>query len=71
LFAQGIEDYTTEVVSQNNKGGGITSGGGFSTYYPQPHWQNAATTEYFRQVSGTTILLALDLIILPFLEVIY
>jgi subtilase family serine protease len=52
-IAQGIEAYTTEVVSQNDKGGSITSGGGFSTYYPQPPWQNAATAGYFSQVSGT------------------
>ena len=29
----------------------ITSGGGFSTYYPSPPWQNATTANYFNTLS--------------------
>ena len=29
----------------------ITSGGGFSTFFPQPEWQSSAVSSYFRQVS--------------------
>ena len=33
--------------SQSPYNGVITTGGGFSTFYPQPSWQKAAVTQYF------------------------
>jgi hypothetical protein len=46
-FLQGIESGTKEVVCQSDKGSAITSGGGFSTYYPQPEFQKSAVAGYF------------------------
>jgi tripeptidyl-peptidase-1 len=40
-----------EVACQSQLGGVITSGGGFSTYWPQPSWQVDQINEYF---SGLT-----------------
>jgi tripeptidyl-peptidase I len=34
-------------VAEGSSSGGITSGGGFSTYYPQLTWQSAAVSGYF------------------------
>ena len=51
LFIQGIESNATEVVCQTNTGGGITSGGGFSDYFPQPTWQSAAVSNYFSSLA--------------------
>ena len=34
-------------ISQSQLGGVITTGGGFSTYYPQPSWQTNAVNAYF------------------------
>jgi tripeptidyl-peptidase I len=34
-------------VAEGSTSGGITSGGGFSTYYPQHTWQSAAVSGYF------------------------
>ena len=39
----------TEIACQSQQGGVITTGGGFSTYYPQPSWQKAAVAAYFAQ----------------------
>ena len=36
-----------QVTCQANDNGVITSGGGFSTYYPQPSWQSDAVSSYF------------------------
>ena len=41
-----------EVVCQSNLGGTITSGGGFSTYFPQPSWQASAVTSYLLSAIG-------------------
>jgi tripeptidyl-peptidase-1 len=38
-------------VQGSNIGGVITSGGGFSTYYPQPDWQKSAVDAYFEATS--------------------
>jgi len=38
---------SNELVCQAQLGGVITSGGGFSTYYPQPSWQTAQVNAYF------------------------
>ena len=51
---QGVETRTAEIVCQSNKGGGITGGGGFSTYYPRPSWQKSAVSRYFNLVDGTS-----------------
>ena len=51
---QGLERGTTEIVCQSDKDGIITSGGGFSTYYPQPAYQRNTTSEYFAQFTSTT-----------------
>jgi hypothetical protein len=39
-------------VAEGNSIDGITSGGGFSTYYPQPAWQSAAVSGYFTTAAG-------------------
>ena len=36
----------SEIACQATQGGVITSGGGFSTYYPTPDWQAAVVTQY-------------------------
>ena len=36
-----------ETVCQSDKGGTITSGGGFSGYYTTPSWQTQAVNTYF------------------------
>ena len=41
-----------EQVCQSQLGGIITSGGGFSTYYKRPAWQNAAVETYFARVNS-------------------
>jgi hypothetical protein len=41
------------VTCQRDLGGAITSGGGFSTYYPQPAWQSAVVAAYLKSVVGT------------------
>jgi hypothetical protein len=51
---QGIETRSAEIVCQSNRGGGITGGGGFSTYYPQPSWQKSAVSRYFASVDGSS-----------------
>jgi len=38
-----------EIACQSQQGGVITTGGGFSTFYPQPSWQTAAVNKYFTQ----------------------
>ena len=42
------------VVVQSNLGGIITSGGGFSTYFPQPSWQTAAVSNYFNEMAAAS-----------------
>ena len=54
---QGAESWATnggsqqngpvETVCQSDKGGTITSGGGFSGYYTTPSWQTQAVNTYF------------------------
>ena len=39
-------------MAEGNSNDGITSGGGFSTYYPQPAWQAAAVSGYFTTAAG-------------------
>ena len=43
---------SNEVTCQSNKGGVITSGGGFSTFFNQSSWQLKATSDYFK-LTGT------------------
>jgi tripeptidyl-peptidase-1 len=35
-----------EIVSMSDRGGGITSGGGFSTFFPMPDYQKAVVNSY-------------------------
>jgi len=44
---QGIETGGPENACSSSTGGLITTGGGFSDYYPQPKWQASAVTGYF------------------------
>ena len=55
MIYQGPEVSAREITCQSNLGGGITSGGGFSTYYPRPSWQGRAVPGYFRYVMGTKL----------------
>lgn len=52
LFIQGPEKATVEVVCQAGATVTITSGGGFSYYYPQPSFQKEAVDGYFKQCSS-------------------
>lgn len=47
----GRPSFDSEIVCQADGGGVITSGGGFSTYYQRPEWQNKAVTEYFANLA--------------------
>ena len=51
---QGPESGRSEVVCQWDTGNSITSGGGFSSFYARPEWQNAAVNGYIaaRDASG-------------------
>jgi tripeptidyl-peptidase-1 len=44
---QGPEAGHTEIACQSQKGGVITTGGGFSTYFPAPSWQQDVVEGYF------------------------
>lgn len=50
----GPEIGNPEVVCQSDKGGQITSGGGFSTYFASPSWQSAAVSRYFSAVNSSS-----------------
>jgi hypothetical protein len=41
-----------EVACQSQKNGVITTGGGFSTFYPMPSWQADALGEYFNKAGS-------------------
>jgi tripeptidyl-peptidase-1 len=43
----GLNTGGAEIASQSQLGAVITTGGGFSTYYPTPSWQTKATASYF------------------------
>ena len=43
---QGPEMSQPEIACQSNKGGGITSGGGFSTLFDRPSWQSSQVSNY-------------------------
>jgi tripeptidyl-peptidase-1 len=47
----GTQGTDEEVVCQGNMYGAITSGGGFSGYYPQPAYQRANVSAYFEQAT--------------------
>jgi tripeptidyl-peptidase-1 len=51
----GPEKGGPEVVCQSDKGGVITSGGGFSTYFAQPAWQKQAVTGYLSKRNSTSL----------------
>jgi len=48
----GPETGDHEVACESNKGGTITSGGGFSTYYPTPAWQKPAVNGYMSYLNS-------------------
>lgn len=54
-FVNGVQG--EEVVCQGDKGGVITSGGGFSNFQPRPAWQQNEVLNYFSNIShsGKTI----------------
>ena len=41
----------TEIACQSQLGGVITTGGGFSTYYPVPSWQENTQKQYFESLA--------------------
>jgi tripeptidyl-peptidase-1 len=43
----GLNTGGAEIACQSQLGAVITTGGGFSTYYPTPSWQAKATASYF------------------------
>jgi len=49
---QGVEDSQPEVACSSKTGGLITTGGGFSAYYPQPSWQTKAVSEFLASSSA-------------------
>jgi len=49
----GPETGGAEIACQSQKGGVITSGGGFSSYYAQPSWQTTAVNTYFSTITST------------------
>jgi tripeptidyl-peptidase-1 len=46
---QGPEQGNPEIACQSQKSGVITTGGGFSTYYPAPSWQQDTIFNYLDQ----------------------
>ena len=54
MFLQGPETSTPEVVCQSSTTTSITSGGGFSYYYPQPSFQKEAVAGYFESASSAS-----------------
>ena len=53
MYLQGPESGTTEIACQGNKGGAITSGGGFSSVNTRPKWQDAVVKGYFSKMNAT------------------
>lgn len=49
----GPEKGQSEIVCQSDRGGIITSGGGFSSVYSSPSWQTNATQGYLAKIHGT------------------
>lgn len=50
----GPENGLAEMACQSDKGGIITSGGGFSSIYDLPDWQKSYVSSYFNAVDGTS-----------------
>lgn len=50
-FKQGVNETSSSV----DLGASITAGGGFSSYYARPSWQNAAVAGYFKHVTDKLI----------------
>ena len=51
---QGPESGSDEIACQSNEGGVITTGGGFSTFYATPSWQQDAVDGYFNSLPAGT-----------------
>lgn len=47
----GLNTGGAEIACQSQLGGIITTGGGFSTYYPTPSWQTKTVNSYFSSLS--------------------
>jgi len=52
---QGPESGLEEVVCQGDNGGVITSGGGFSDFYPRPWFQDSAVSSYLNSSIGLSV----------------
>lgn len=48
----GIESGQPEVACASNSGGGITTGGGFSTLYDAPSYQTSTMTDYWNYIAS-------------------
>ena len=48
----GPENGKPEVVCSSDNGSVITSGGGFSKYFPRPSWQDSVVTAYLNSASS-------------------
>ena len=51
FYEQGVESGNPEIATQSQMGGLSTSGGGFSTHFGRPSYQNSAAAGYFNRVS--------------------
>jgi len=51
----GTETGTPEIACQGDKGAGITTGGGFSTVFPQPSYQNSLVSTYLSTYLNSSI----------------
>jgi len=51
----GPENGNTEVACQSQQGGVITSGGGFSTFFAQPAWQQVAVSAYLKAANSSAL----------------
>lgn len=50
---QGPESGSTEIACSSKTGGVITTGGGFSTLYSRPSWQDTLVSNYFAVVNAS------------------
>lgn len=49
----GLNTGSSEIACQSQLGGVITTGGGFSMYFPTPSWQSKSVTNYLSAVAPT------------------
>jgi tripeptidyl-peptidase-1 len=53
IFVIVLSLFIKYLVLQSQLGGVITSGGGFSAYYPRPLWQNASVSKYLAHMKAS------------------